>query len=198
MLYIGNEPVIKKEILVPTGHYIVAANSSREATEKLMDMEDRLFFQLVRAAAPVQVIKSSLFKKRTKKYLKQAFRKIEQQDFIVAHVIMHPATYKKYIRAWVRTLVKNKNKNDNVMEYKCGEKRGLGEDYGNSIGHVYSADLMLSDLMFKNEILFLPEADHLGAMPVRAEQYLVHTNVYIQEAGQVIIYPERMLAMKIV
>ena len=179
-------------VFIPTGHYTIIAKSQKEADEKLADKEDKVFFKLVKQAAPELVVSKYLFEKNVAASLSAAFSRIEKYDLIVSTVVMHPTLYRKCFG--------QKDNIDWVDEtHYIYMPRGDDRWVKNLVGYLLGASLLLSDLMPENEILLSAPAEYVGAMPIRVPLYeLGKFDIYIQEAGQVVINDYALLKVKIV
>ena len=181
----------ESSIYIPTGHYTVIASSLAEADEKLADKEDRVFFKLAKQAAPTHIIEGMVLKNETGASMSRAFNVIEQNDLVVSKVIMNPETYRRYFG-------QKKNKSW-IDETHFSYQPERNEFVKNIVGFMLGAHIFLSDLMPENEILLSSCPEYIGTMPVRVPlNALGKFNIYIQEAGQVIINDYALLNVKIV
>jgi len=189
------------EVLVPTGHHTVEANNVKEAEYKLHDKEDRLFFKIKEDAGLFIKIKTTPEKPNIIAALNKAFKEIEKQGITVANIVMHPNTYKKYIRPMGKIVYNELDVNEIdtlILHYehhitpKYYKKTGY-------VGNLWGTDIKLSNLLPQNKIILSAPAEYIGAMPIRIEQYYHQpANLYIAEEGQAIINEKSIITLELI
>jgi len=188
------------EVWVPTGRHPVIANNQKEAEHKLHNIEDHLFFKMTDAAGlklKIRLPREFYSEHQIEQTIDYAVREIEKQNLTVYNMIMHPNTYKKYIKPLGKTVYEELTTEENGTTIGHYGGRVVYNSTG-YIGHLWNTDLKLSNLMPENKILITTVAEYIGAMPIRSFTHQPYTNLYISEEGQVIINEKSILTLELV
>lgn len=187
-----------QEVPIPTGHYTVKAKNPQDAGYALMDKEDKLFFIMMKDAG--LFIKIKVLDKPMAA-INKAFIEIETQDLTVNSMVMHPYTYKKWIRPMGEIICDELRPEEKILaiNHYLKTKHTLIHRFTGCIGYLFGADVRLSDLMPQNKIILSAAPEYVGVMPIRTAQYYFQpANLYIAEEGQAIINEKSIITLELV
>ena len=182
------------KLMVPTGRYIVPFDTTAKYVRSrslfnLEDREDILFLKLTNTVSYKHKQKIDN-KTSIMTVLSAGFATLEVQDLIVTSVVMNPQTYREHFHDLGECIMDELTKYEiqtNIEYFKNYTKPRFNSETG-LVGHIWTANIRLSNLIPVNQILLTPSPEYLGVLPVRVPQYYhPETNTFISEQGMAIV-----------
>jgi len=186
-------------VAVPTGHITVQAKNMEEAKDIVDDTEDHLFINLIQASltekdSQLRKIKTSdFFNKDTATLLSNGFASVEINNLIVKHMLLRPTTFMKLYSSTI-----NHNTDIAYSFIFDSWENSIRFNQKNTIGTIWSAKVLVSDLMPKNLIIFAASPEYFGVRPIRVPLYHCVKDIYIQESSMAIMDAKTMSGIELI
>jgi len=146
-------------ILVPSVLFSSIEQDSKKAIQSILKAHDISFIDMLHQAKLYEHTAFILGKEFTIGGINDGFSRVEQWDLLVSTMIMHPET-----AIWLKNYVYDKR---NVVDMPRAFLEAAAEaQTPMAIGHQWSADIFVSDLMPKHRIFATSPADYLGVVPI--------------------------------